>query len=101
MVEDPPDEDWWVNLTGTILSFPPYNLSICFWTKLPPDELVIPVEEQVEADPESSDPGDPSRRMEIGIVPAFPENYKSFFNLAIFQRMKQVESISNYHYIKI
>ena len=97
MVEDPPDEDWWVNLTGTILSFPPYNLSICFWTKLPPDELVIPVEEQVDADPESSDPGDPSRRMEIGIVPALPEKFKSFFNLDIFQMIQQVE----YHYIKI
>ena len=32
----------------------------------------------MEADPESSDPGDPSRRMDIGIVPALPIKHKSY-----------------------
>ena len=78
VVEDPVDDDWWVNLTGTIRSFPPYNLSICFWTKLPPEE------EQVEAVPESSDPGEPSLIIDIGTVPLLPvrksitwKNYKT------------------------
>ena len=32
----------------------------------------------MEADPESSDPGDPSRRMDIGIVPALPIEHKLY-----------------------
>ena len=48
----------------------------------------------MEADPESSDPGDPSRRMDIGIVPALPIKHKSYliniFDLFQFSSLKGI-----------